>query len=296
MLTALFVATRILANPLSNLFQKQLTQRSAHPVFIIATVYALLAAACLPFVLPLNAPPGPQVWIEMGICAAFAVAGNVLLVFALKSADLSVLGPINAYKSVISLILGFFLIGERPTAMGAAGILLILVGSYFVVDEGGADRPRRNAFVQFFRERGIQLRFAALGLSATEAVFLKRAILLSSPWTTFVLWSILGLPIAAIAVVLFLRKQAAHEAIVLQTEWRTYLALAVTTGLMQLSTVLTFGQLQVGYSLALFQLSTVISVLLGYRYFQERRIRKRLAGSIVMGAGAVLIVMFGARP
>ena len=46
----------------------------------------------------------------------------------------------------------------------------------------------RNAFVQFFRERGIQLRFAALGLSATEAIFLKKAIVLSSPLTTFVLW------------------------------------------------------------------------------------------------------------
>ena len=90
--------------------------------------------------------------------------------------------------------------------MGVAGILLILAGSYFVVD-GAVDQPRSNAFVQFFRERGIQLRFAALGLSATEAVFLKRAILLSSPLTTFVLWSVLGLPIAALAVVLLLRER-----------------------------------------------------------------------------------------
>ena len=51
MLTALFVATRILANPLSNVFQKQLTQRSANPVFIIAAVHALLTLACLPFLL-----------------------------------------------------------------------------------------------------------------------------------------------------------------------------------------------------------------------------------------------------
>ena len=71
--------------------------------------------------------------------------------------------------------------------------------------------------------------------------------------------------------------------------------LVVTTGLMQLSTVLTFDSLQVGYSLALFQMSTLISVFLGYQYFQERQIRKRLLGSVVMAAGAVLIVMFGAR-
>jgi drug/metabolite transporter (DMT)-like permease len=297
MLTAISVATRIIANPLSNVFQKQLTQRAANPVFIIAVVHALLTLICLPFLFVPEAQKillGPEVWVNMVTCALLAVAGNVLLVYALKSADLSVLGPINAYKSVISLVLGIFLIGELPTPLGVAGTLLILVGSYFVVD-GAVDQPRSNAFVRFFRDKGIQLRFAALGLSATEAVFLKRAILLSSPWTTFVLWSVLGLPIAAAAAALLLREKVHDDALVLRNHWRTYLSLAVTTGVMQLSTVLTFGKLQVGYSLALFQMSTLISVFLGYHYFQESQIRKRLFGSIVMVGGAVLIVMFGAR-
>jgi drug/metabolite transporter (DMT)-like permease len=297
MLTALFVATRIVANPLSNVFQKQLTRRAANPVFIIAAVHALLTLMCLPLLLVPGAvklPLGMEVWMNMVICALLAVAGNVLLVCALKSADLSVLGPINAYKSVVSLVLGIFLIGELPTGMGLAGVLLILAGSYFVVD-GAAGQPRGNAFVQFFRERGIQLRFAALGFSATEAVFLKRGILLSSPLTTFVLWSVLGLPLAGAAIVLLLREKVNDEVLILRNNSRTYLSLAVTTGLMQLSTVLTFGKLQVGYSLALFQMSTLISVFLGYHYFQESQIRKRLAGSLVMVAGAVLIVMFGAR-
>ena len=64
---------------------------------------------------------------------------------------------------------------------------------------------------------------------------------------------------------------------------------------MQLATVLTFGVLQVGYSLALFQLSALISVFLGYRYFQEAQMRTRIAGSLVMTAGAAMIVMFGRR-
>jgi drug/metabolite transporter (DMT)-like permease len=297
MLTALFVATRIVANPLSNVFQKQLTQRGANPVFIIGAVHALLTLICLPLLFVpggMTLPSGPAFWLNMAICAVLAVAGNVLLVYALKSADLSVLGPINAYKSVVSLVLGIFLIGELPTWMGVAGILLILAGSYFVV-EGAVDERRGNAFVQFFRKRGIQLRFAALGFSATEAVFLKRAILLSSPWTTFVFWSVLGLPIAAAAIVFVLKARVNDEVLLLKNSSSTYLALAGTTALMQLSTVLTFGKLQVGYSLALFQLSTLISVVLGYHYFKEGQVRRRLAGSVVMAAGAVLIVMFGTR-
>jgi drug/metabolite transporter (DMT)-like permease len=62
---------------------------------------------------------------------------------------------------------------------------------------------------------------------------------------------------------------------------------------MQLTTLLTFGRLQVGYSLALFQLSALLSVLLGQRYFKERNIPRRLLGSLVMLAGAVLIALLG---
>jgi len=78
---------------------------------------------------------------------------------------------------------------------------------------------------------------------------------------------------------------------VFRNHWPTYLRLAVATGVMQLTSLLSFGKLQVGYSLALFQLSTLISVFLGHRYFQEGRIRKRLVGSAIMAAGAAMIVL-----
>jgi drug/metabolite transporter (DMT)-like permease len=174
MLTALFVAARILASPVSNVFQKQLAQGSANPLFIIGATHALLTLGCLPLVFAGSLPLDPRFWTNIAVCAALAVAGNVLLVCALSSTGLSVLGPINAYKSVVGLVLGIFLIGEVPTLLGAAGVLLILAGSYFVVDRD-IHQPRRHAFAAFFSERGIQFRFAALILSATEAVFLKKA-------------------------------------------------------------------------------------------------------------------------
>jgi drug/metabolite transporter (DMT)-like permease len=296
MLTALFVVARIVANPVSNVFQKQLTQRTANPLFIIGTTDALLTLAVLPLfllgLLPLEL--GTEFWTNMVIAASLAVGSNVLLVYALQSTGLSVLGPINAYKSVISMLLGVFLLGEIPGPKGLAGVLLIVAGSYFVVDRDGK-QPHGNAFASFFRERGIQFRFAALALSATEAVFLKRALLLSSALTTFVFWSILGLPIAGAAMVLLRRRQLGNEVAVFRHHWPTYLRLAIATGVMQLTSLLTFGKLQVGYSLALFQLSTLISVFLGHRYFQEGQIRKRLIGSAIMAAGAAMIVLQDAR-
>jgi drug/metabolite transporter (DMT)-like permease len=293
MLTGLFVIARVVSNPVSNVFQKQLAQRGANPIFIIAVTHALLTLGALPIVAGTRwLDLGPAFWTNMAICTVLAVAGNALLVAALRRSDLSVLGPVNAYKAVLSLGLGLFLLGEVPTVFGALGVFLILAGSYFVVDRVPG-QPHRNAFVLFFRDRGIQLRLAALVLSATEAVFLKRAILHASPVTTFIFWSILGLPVAAAAVALLPRGTAGQELHRLGQHWRTYVWLALTTGLMQATTLLTFGKLQVGYSLALFQLSTLISVFLGYRYFAERNIGRRLLGSIIMVVGAVLIVTLG---
>jgi drug/metabolite transporter (DMT)-like permease len=282
-LTAIFVAVRIVANPVSNVFQKKLAEGGAHPVFLIAATHALLTLAALPFARA--AGLDAAFWADMGLCAALAVAGNVLLVYALRSTDLSILGPINAYKAVVSLALAVVVLGEIPSLTGLAGVALIVAGSGLVVERGAG-----NAFARFFRDRGVQLRFAALAVSATEAVFLKRAILRASPEAAFLWWSILGLPVGAAAAAILVRGRIGQEAARFRHHWRSYVCLALATGLMQLTTLLTFGKLPVGYSLALFQLSSLIGVFFGYRYFDEVDIRRRLAASTIMVAGAVLII------
>lgn len=256
--------------------------------------HGFLTALALPFlaVMPLRAL-GVAFWANMVAAVVLAVASYLFLWYALRSTDLSVLGPINAYKAVLGLILAVVLIGEVPTMSGLIGVALIVAGSYFVIDRVPG-QAHGSAFRQFTREPGVQLRFAALICSATESVFLKRALLLSSPLTAFLIWIVFCFALAAIAVVL-LRTRVTAEVTRLKGEWRTLLWLTASTGLMQAATLVTFGKLQVGYSLALFQLSTLVTVYLGHRYFQEQNIRRRLLGSLVMVIGAMLIVTLGRR-
>ncbi len=294
MLTWLFVLTRIIANPVSNVFQKKLAHYSADPLLIICATHALLSLVAVPWLiclLPLHVSPG--FWGNIRICALLAVAGNIFLVQSLRSTDLSVVGPLNAYKSVISLVFGIFLLQEIPTAKGLLGVALILGGSFIVAD-WPTSQPLKHAFAQLFANRGIQWRFAALLLSAIEVVFLKKALLASSPLTTFLTWCILGFLIAAAAVGVLLKGRVKRKVAVLARHQRTCVCLALTTGLMQMTSVLVFGKLQVGYSLALFQMSSVLSVFLGYRFFKETNIARRLWGSLIMAVGASFIIL-GAR-
>lgn len=254
----------------------------------------LLTALMLPFLaaFPFSAL-GLAFWANIVAAAVLAVAGYVFLWYALRSTDLSVLGPINAYKAVLGLVLAVVLLGEVPTVFGLIGVGLIVAGSYFVVDRVPG-QPHRSAFRQFTREPGVQLRFAALICSATESIFLKRALILSSPVTAFLIWTVACFAIALTGAA-FRRRDVGSEVRRLKRDWRTYLGLAITTGLMQATTLVTFGTLQVGYSLALFQLSTLVTVYLGHRYFAEGNIRRRLIGSLVMVTGAALIVTLGRR-
>lgn len=50
--------------------------------------------------------------------------------------------------------------------------------------------------------------------------------------------------------------------------------------------------MNVSYALALFQLSAVLNVILGWKIFREKDLIKKLAGSIIMVIGSVVIIIF----
>lgn len=282
----LIILVRVISNPFSNVFQKILARRGARPVTVVLITQALVSVACLPFLFHLVHGLSRPFWISIAFSAILAIAGNALIVQALKLSELSLLAPINAYKSVVSLVPGLILLREVPTLGGMAGILLIVAGSYFIVDKT-VSRPGRNVFVLFFRDRGVQYRFAALILSAIEAVYLKKALLVSSPLITFVFWSWLGFGFAVLISPLFGGRR---DAGIFRNHPEMYLALALTMGLMQFSTILAFKVLHVSYALALFQMSSLLSVILGHKLFQERHVVERMFGAAVMGCGAILIM------
>ena len=87
------------------------------------------------------------------------------------------------------------------------------------------------------------------------------------------------------------RTSVRQQAQILTESWFLYLMLAVSTGLMQLCTIVTLAQFQVGYALALFQTSVLISVFLGRKVFDEPHFLQRFAGATVMVAGTVLIIL-----
>ena len=71
-----------------------------------------------------------------------------------------------------------------------------------------------------------------------------------------------------------------------------FICIALCAGIMQFSTNYVFERMDVGYALALFQLSLVLSVIFGFVFFKEKNIIKKLAGSFIMICGSVLIILY----
>ena len=278
------ISLRIASNPLSNVIQKQLANQGTSPVVINFFTYFLLSMVCVVFALGVNwAALSPSFWSYAMIGGAFGASGNACLIKALQSGELSVLGPINAYKSVVGMIAAIFLLKEIPSFVGIAGIILIIAGSYFIFDTLG-----EKFSPKVLLRKDIQFRILALIFTAIEAVFIKRVIIESSPLISFIVWCWFGALFSFVITICSRRNITDHLNV---KNFPKYLLLVAFTGIMQLSTNFVFKRMNVSYALALFQLSALVSVFLGYKFFNEINLLKKVFGTIIMIAGSVIIIL-----
>ncbi len=300
MLTSLAVLLRILVNPLANVFQKKLTDRGTNPFLLSFASYFWLSVLSLPFAAAVDWSVYPaEFWANALGVGLLGAVGNGFLVLALKYGELSVLGPINAYKSVVGILLGMLLLAEMPDLCGVLGVGLILAGSYFVLGSG-----TESFSWSLLWRADVRFRFLAMFCGAAEAVFIKKVIQLSSPEISLMIWfgfgAVFSIPFLGIIRLMTKRDRIFGENNLAETtslfppfaKLALYAGMVFCVGLMQLTTNYVFEKMPVGYALALFQLSAVVSVLFGYRFFQERGFARKMLGSLIMIAGSALIILF----
>lgn len=285
-LLAIAVLLRIVSNPVANVFQKQLTNQGQHPLFVNFLSYLLLSFFGIFIAVAIDWPILSQTFWLYSILGGMAGAlGNGFLVKSLQKGDLSVLGPVNAYKSVIGIIIGIFLLGEMPNIWGVVGIALIIYGSYFVLDT-----TEERFSWSLLKNKEIQFRIWAMLLTAVEAVFIKKVIQASTTTIAFLSWCWFGALFSFLLLFIYkLPVKTSFNQLKLRY-FSKYILLVFCIGIMQFMTNYTFDQMPVGYALALFQLSIIVSVFLGYRIFREKDIRKKMIGSIIMILGSIVLI------
>lgn len=272
---------RIISNPVANAFQKKIVQKNSAIVSNFYT-YAFMSLCCVPFVLKTDwTNINANVYYNAFFAGMLCATGTACLIKALQSGDLSVLGPINSYKCIVGLVTAFLLLGEIPTWLGFLGMIFIILGSWFVFDA-----TDEGFSIKLFKRRDIQLRFLALLLTGIEAGFLKKVIILSSPVISFYLWCFSGALFSFILVILFKKNFEKVK----KNYLKDYVIVASCLAIMQLSTNYVFDNMNVGFALSLFQLSTLVSLFLGFKMFHEKDMTKKIIGTVVMIVGSILVL------
>lgn len=269
--TSLGITIRILSNSYLNVFQKILTNKNQKSSVINFYTYLGLSIIGLFFIGNINL--NHILLTNLLFMGCLGALGNYFIIKALSIGDLSSLAPINSYKPIVSMIFGIFLLKEIPSLHAILGIILIIFGTYFILGK----KENVNKIAIFYR-------VLALIFSGTEALFIKKIILLTGITNSFILWAISGLIFSTIFLLI-----SKNKAVIKSYKYQIFSILSV--GIMQYSTNYVFSKINVSYALALFQLSTILSVFLGVNIFREKYLKDKIIGSIIMIIGAIFIIL-----
>ena len=285
----LLVCGRILFSSGSKVLQKQLTMKGLSPLLIVAATFAFLSAILAPFLTQLSwSGLSLMFWGSIALAALLDTPGNLFLVKSVQHADLSIIGPLNAYKPIVALLLGVVVLGEVPGWQGLMGMGVVFSGSLFLAP--GGEKAGSAALRALLRDRGVQFRVLSLLMTAAASIFLKVAIQESSSMQTFMLWALFSTSLAVGGYLALATTEAAQAVSQLRGSMLRMAGIALSILCMQLLTLKLFEMMYVAYALALFQLSAVVNVGFGRAFFQEENIVQRALASIVMVIGAALLV------
>ncbi len=265
---------------LADVFAKR-ALRFMDPIAVGWVKFAGAAVLTLPL---LFVGPYPSAWPFVGFLL-LALPAEALAMYtyhrAIASSPLSLTVPMLAFTPVFLLLAGWVMLGEKPTAGGAAGILLVTAGAYVLHLRPGVGLL--TPFTAIFTQQGTRLMLVVAALYAVTASVGKVLAQLSNPlffgaFYTLTLAGLLG-PTALPRV-----SQTRRS-----LPWLVLPAVAFFYGAMILFHFTAVVQAPVAYMIAVKRTSLLFAVLWGRLFFREEALGWRLLGAGLMLAGVATL-------
>ncbi len=261
------------------------------PLIVVWAVIglALPLLAITTFVLT---PALPHVDGLFGAAVLGSALLNALAHFAsarsLKLADASLVTPLLTLSPVFTVLISVFLLGEVPDARGLSGVALVLMGAYWL--NRGPEADWLMPFKSIALKPGVTLVLLAGLLWAITPIFEKLAIQHTFPENPRFTALVVNGATVIVLTPFALRGGRGAIGSLLQRRRDLWLA-ALIAGVAPILgyTALSLGL--VGYVTTLFRLSAVFTVIWGAWLLGEPGFRQRLPASVLMVAGAILIVL-----
>jgi len=228
----------------------------------------------------------PAFYYSIIVASVIDVIAAWCFLNAIASTQLAKTFPLVAFTPTFLLGTSFFILGELPSILGLAGILLIVCGAYLLRAESikvGVLEPIKP----LLKEKGQRHMLMAAFLFSFLAVFFKKAILNSSPFFAFGVTQLLS---TLFLTTLFLKKKTLGALFKKTADNFKLLFIASIVGFLAGLTLFTAFQLGLAaYVVSVKRTSILFTIILGYIFFREDHIiRNLLIGSIIV-SGIFLI-------
>lgn len=268
----------------SDAFAKKAMQRGVDEPRIMFVRHVLAAVVLLP-VLSAGIPSLDRTfwllhlpWIPLEITAMY------LYMRAIRVSPLSLTLPFLALTPVFLVLVGWVILGETVGPSGLGGIVLVVAGSY-VVNLAHAERGLLGPFKAMLQEQGTWLMVIVALLYTFTSVFGKILVHHSSPSYFALHYAVI---VSLVLAPVGLRRSSTRRA---PGSRLSILLSAALFSLMILFHMLAINTAIVAYMIALKRFSGGFGVIYGRLFFHEKGLGQRLAGSLIMVAGGLLILL-----
>jgi drug/metabolite transporter (DMT)-like permease len=224
-----------------------------------------------------------------GWCLAFGVLQTLSTLALSKALKLSQISLVTAlWKVSLLILLGMGVtIGEYPSALGVAGVLLSASGVYLLNVRSARISPLAPLRV-LFTDRGQRYTLVAALLYAPSVITIKQAILASNTavgtFGTYLAASLVVTPLA-------LTTSARHFKAV-PRYWKEFIALGLFAALTTLSQGKAYTLTLSSYVEAVKQIEILFAMGIGVVAFGEgKKVRESALGAVVMLLGMVLLAL-----
>jgi len=243
----------------------------------------------LPFLLPIlffiDIPALDKTfWIAIAVCVVMDMITTVLYMRAIQIAPLSLTVPYLGLTPLFLLVIPTLILGEYLSALGILGVVLVAIGTYTLQ----IDRAKRGwlePWLAIFRNRGSLYMLIVAFCYAITATIGKVAIQHSSPlFFTVVYFSLL-----AIGYTPFMLISTRGKLTLLVGNPGYFFKIGLAMALMAVAHFSAIGMIQVAYMISIKRLSLLFAILYGIFWFKEKNLKERIAGGLIIIAGATCI-------
>jgi drug/metabolite transporter (DMT)-like permease len=236
---------------------------------------------------------GATEWAIIAASAVVHVSYFLTLLRGYRAADLTVVYPVaRGAAPLLSAGVALLLFGERLSALGAGGVLMIVAGVFLIAGGPGLFRAARDPAARrrvwlgigWGAATGVQI----AGYTLIDGYAVK--VLLLSPILVDYLGNLLRVPIL---LPLVWRERATLPAL-WRTQWRAALLVATLGPIGYVLVLFAMQQAPVSVVAPARELSMLFAAILGGTLLREQDMAARIAGALCIALGVAALVQGGA--